>query len=431
MAKWLAEVAAIKEGGENQDGIKNGKPDIIVSSLPAGSITIGSVEAVSQEDTKTSESTSTTDQLSNTEREFQVMQDEEGVPDRPAAGRVTEDPTKPIEPELPADSLAPRSETGERTTATPSVEERIDTEQPLETVSAAVSKASENLEPGTDLDDNGGLAESDEEKSEDIAMSSEEFNEFQDRLEEIMTELPQGDVMASLFYIFKSSIEEVNEDKRYFLSKLADMNKIAEAQGKYLKELNELSIQLEASIAEEDSESGSDSEGFYEGDKYSPDWSDDYKGLMDRITAIEEALADGSVELTETVEKKVWDQAVPIQRDTNIYELTKNFVLSETQDLSPEEEEEITAVVLARTGNTVRSTVSELQKDNEDKSNRELIDKWSVLLDFESEEGETEEEKLTNAFENFDQKANQLFTILSTVLKGIKEMQSSTRNNFL
>ncbi len=34
-------------------------------------------------------------------------------------------------------------------------------------------------------------------------------------------------------------------------------------------------------------------------------------------------------------------------------------------------------------------------------------------------------------FENFDQKANQLFNILSTVLKSMREMQSSVTRNIL
>jgi len=34
-------------------------------------------------------------------------------------------------------------------------------------------------------------------------------------------------------------------------------------------------------------------------------------------------------------------------------------------------------------------------------------------------------------FENFDQKANQLFNILSTVMKNIKEMKSGVTRNLL
>jgi hypothetical protein len=350
-------------------------------------------------------------------------------PDRPAGGSVSDDPAKPIEPELPAGSPAPTSDIGERTTGTASVEEQIDTVQPMETVSAAVSETSENMDLITDLDDTREITDQSEEGSGDIAMSEEEFAEFKERLEEVMAENPHGDVMASLFYIFKASVEEVNEDKRYFLTKLADMNKIAEAQGEYLKELNAISIQLEDSIS--GGESGSDSEEFYEDSKYSPDWSDDYKKLNITVSEMVADLPAESVQIAETATKKVWDQAVPIQKDLNIYELTQNIIQSETQDLSPGDEQEVTAVVLARTGNNVRTTVAELQKDNEGKSDSEKIEKWSVLLDFGSVEGETEKELLDNAFENFDQKANQLFTALASVLKAIKEMQSSVNRNLL
>ena len=40
-------------------------------------------------------------------------------------------------------------------------------------------------------------------------------------------------------------------------------------------------------------------------------------------------------------------------------------------------------------------------------------------------------QELPTAFENFDQKANQLFSILSTVLKNTKEMQAGVTRNIL
>ncbi len=58
-------------------------------------------------------------------------------------------------------------------------------------------------------------------------------------------EISKGsDIMATLFLVFRESIEETNEDKKYFLEKLRMMNKISQALGDYLKELNELTIEV-------------------------------------------------------------------------------------------------------------------------------------------------------------------------------------------
>ena len=45
--------------------------------------------------------------------------------------------------------------------------------------------------------------------------------------------------------------------------------------------------------------------------------------------------------------------------------------------------------------------------------------------------GGTTPQEETTAFENYDQKTNQLFNMLSTVLKGRKEMQSGVTRNIL
>ena len=50
---------------------------------------------------------------------------------------------------------------------------------------------------------------------------------------------PQHDVQAILFMVFRESIQQTNADKRYWLGRLQDMNKISEALGDYLKQLND------------------------------------------------------------------------------------------------------------------------------------------------------------------------------------------------
>jgi hypothetical protein len=275
------------------------------------------------------------------------------------------------------------------------------------------------MEDGSDLDDEG--------QSTSQEIQPPDFEEFSERLESYMDEFPDGDVMSSLFYVFKESIEEGNEDKRYFLSKLAEMNTIAEAMGEYLKDLNEASITIESAEGGEDSESGSDAEGFFTGSKYSPDWSEDYRDLVNGVSAIEAELSNENLQIVDKVERNVWQEATPIKKDTDVYELTKNNVQSEAVKLSPEEREEITAVVLARTGNSVRSTLLSLQEESRSNPNKDLIKDWSELIEIEwTDNNETDFQSM---FENFDQKAQQLFNILSTVMKGMKEMKASTKRN--
>ena len=45
------------------------------------------------------------------------------------------------------------------------------------------------------------------------------------------------EIMATLFYIFKEAIDDMNEDKAYWLQKLKNHNDIAEALGDYLGDL--------------------------------------------------------------------------------------------------------------------------------------------------------------------------------------------------
>ena len=49
--------------------------------------------------------------------------------------------------------------------------------------------------------------------------------------------------MGIIYYIFKESIEESNQDKAYWMEKLAMMNKIGAALSDYLKELNDIIIE--------------------------------------------------------------------------------------------------------------------------------------------------------------------------------------------
>jgi len=58
------------------------------------------------------------------------------------------------------------------------------------------------------------------------------------RLDRFMAEIPNNDPMGPLFLIFKESIRQTNEDKRYFLDKLKKHNEIQEAMAVYLKDMD-------------------------------------------------------------------------------------------------------------------------------------------------------------------------------------------------
>ncbi|NHJ05237.1 MAG: hypothetical protein EAX90_10455 [Candidatus Heimdallarchaeota archaeon] len=53
-----------------------------------------------------------------------------------------------------------------------------------------------------------------------------------------------SDILSTLFYLFLESIQDLNEDKKYFLEKLRQYNELSKAMGDYLKELNEITIEV-------------------------------------------------------------------------------------------------------------------------------------------------------------------------------------------
>lgn len=152
--------------------------------------------------------------------------------------------------------------------------------------------------------------------------------------------IPASDIMASLFHIFRESIEQTNEDKKHFLEKLTTMNEISEAMGNYLKELTNAAASLPCSN-----------------------------------------------------EKKV---KIKLRR----------FIMN---DDNSENQEQSTYVIIT--------------KEDLDVEISNLV----LLL----EETRNKRQETATMFENFDQKANQLFNILSTVMKSIKEMNSSVTRNIL
>jgi hypothetical protein len=69
--------------------------------------------------------------------------------------------------------------------------------------------------------------------------------EFARRLNTLLASTEGQNIMATLFFVFRESIVEQNEDKKYWLTKLKEMNEIAEALADQLKYLNDRLSQLE------------------------------------------------------------------------------------------------------------------------------------------------------------------------------------------
>jgi hypothetical protein len=53
-----------------------------------------------------------------------------------------------------------------------------------------------------------------------------------------------SDVIGTLFHVFKQSIEDSNEDKKYFMQKLRVLNEVKESLRDLLRELNDITIEV-------------------------------------------------------------------------------------------------------------------------------------------------------------------------------------------
>ena len=58
-------------------------------------------------------------------------------------------------------------------------------------------------------------------------------------LDKLVASTSQSDIMKTLFVVFRESIRQTNDDKRYFLGKLKMYNDVAQAMGDFIKELND------------------------------------------------------------------------------------------------------------------------------------------------------------------------------------------------
>lgn len=176
--------------------------------------------------------------------------------------------------------------------------------------------------------------------------------EFVERMRGLLAQFPHGNVMEVLFLVFRESIKQTNEDKKYFLKKLQDYNKMAEALSEYLSQLVEDSQRLSAAAA---------------GQKY--------------------------------------PEKVTISINVSRFDLTTLDSSGNVRQMSGYP----TTKTVDRAG--LNDTIKDVESMQESIRNKRQM--------------------ASTAFQNFDQKANQLYTLMSSVLKVMNEMRGSTTRNML
>jgi len=153
-----------------------------------------------------------------------------------------------------------------------------------------------------------------------------------------------------LFLVFKESIKETNEDKKYFLLKLKEFNDMAEGLSQYLGELVDASSKLSAK--------GKDEE------------------YPDKVTV--------------DVDVKEFDLST-LGKDGKLIEMD-----SQSEPLNSA---------------SLNNRIKEVESMQETVRNKRQM--------------------ASTSFQNFDQKSNQLYNLISSVMKSMNEMRSGTVRNML
>ncbi len=220
--------------------------------------------------------------------------------------------------------------------------------------------------------------------------------EFEKRLNALQSEFPHGNIMDILMLVFMESIKDMNEDKKYFLKKLMMYNKMGEGLSKYLQDvLLPASDKLGNLIA-----NGS---------------SEDAAKKMVEIEVREHDTsslgADGEIVTTDIAvqksqkkrEKRYGWFGVDCFAKDNVYRTKADRV-----EIGPNGEKK------------VYRHVNQMSLGNRIKG-----------LEAEQETVRNKRQMASTAFQNFDQKTNQLYNLLSSVLKALGEMRMGTARNMM
>ncbi|MCK5689604.1 hypothetical protein KAI87_10065 [Myxococcota bacterium] len=212
-------------------------------------------------------------------------------------------------------------------------------------------------------------------------------NDFVGRMHAVQAQFPHGNVMEALFLVFKDSIKGTNEDKKYFLMKLQDYNTMAEQLSEYLQEMVGYSQQL--------SEAG-------EGQKY-----------PDKVHI--------------PVEVKTFDTTTLNSNGKLEYSLASREVQVVDEAATAAAQENYVDDGYGGSAETVYKT--------ETVHNRSLdragLNDTIKMIESDQETIRNKRQMASTAFQNFDQKANQLYNLMSSVMKTMNEMRSGTTRNML
>jgi len=107
--------------------------------------------------------------------------------------------------------------------------------------------------------------------------------------------------------------------------------------------------------------------------------------------------------------------------DRNVEQLSHKYLEKEFTNLINETEEMVETL----------ESLSDSYSANQSEISSSSIIAEIAEIETTMEDIRNRRQELATAFENFDQKANQLFNILSAVLKSIKEMKSGVSRNLL
>ena len=245
---------------------------------------------------------------------------------------------------------------------------------------------------------------------------------FQARFAELRQKFPHGNVMETLFLVFRESIQQTNEDKKYFLIKLQEYNQMAEGLSKYLEELVEASQRLSAAA---------------QGQKY-PEKV--YIPVQVRTFDLSTVGPDGKI-VESTFGGKSKSEADADQKAYNAK------IDAETQaKLAEFDEQQRNAPADSEGGSSFDAGNQRQQiiNDGEGKKSaygqkqmgarsmdRAALNDTIKTVESMQETVRNKRQMASTAFQNFDQKSNQLYNLMSSVLKSMNEMRSSTIRNML
>ncbi len=170
------------------------------------------------------------------------------------------------------------------------------------------------------------------------------------RMAAVQAQFPNGNIMEVLFLVFRESIKDTNEDKKYFLVKLQEFNKMAEQLSDYLS-----------------------------------------------------YLVDRSQAMSQTAEGQKYPEKVHIDVRVDKFDLS----------------------TLGPNGDLVKTDSYHKRMD------RMSLSDTIKLVESAQETIRNKRQMASTAFQNFDQKSNQLYNLMSSVLKSMNEMRGGVVRNML